>query len=170
MNEVLFTPWRLAYLTTGSGLPAAGRCLFCSLPEQEDREALVVFRGTLCYVVLNRFPYSNGHLMVTPYEHRSGLAAMTSDERRETFDLGAVAEKVLTEAYAPHGMNMGLNLGKSAGAGVVGHVHLHVVPRWDGDTNFLSVTGGTRTVPEDLGATRERLAPLFAAHAAPAAR
>ncbi len=171
MNEVLFTPWRLAYLTTGAGLPETGGCLFCSLPSQGDAEALIVHRAPLCYVVLNRFPYSNGHLMVTPYAHRSGLAGMTADERREMFDLGAVAEKVLVEAYSPHGMNMGLNLGKSAGAGVVGHVHLHVVPRWDGDTNFMSVTAGTRTVPEDLVMTCARLSPLFAAHApAPAVR
>lgn len=169
MNEVLFTPWRLAYLTGGAGLPEDGGCLFCALPAHPDVEALIVHRGTLCYVVLNRFPYSNGHLMVTPYAHRSGLAELTGEERRELLDLGATAETVLKSAYAPHGMNMGLNLGRSAGAGVVGHVHLHVVPRWDGDTNFLSVTGGTRTVPEDLGRTRERLAPLFAAHAASAA-
>jgi ATP adenylyltransferase len=173
LNEVLFTPWRLAYLTSGAGLPESGGCLFCSLPGMDDAEALVVHRGALCYVVLNRFPYSNGHLMVTPFAHRSGLAGLTPEERREMFDLGAAAETILAEAYAPHGMNMGLNLGKSAGAGVVGHVHLHVVPRWDGDTNFMSVTAGTRTVPEDLVRTRERLAPLFAARAersAPAPR
>lgn len=171
MTEVLFTPWRLAYLSTGEGLPEKGGCLFCVLPEGGDEEALIVHRGPLCYVVLNRFPYANGHLMITPFAHRGGLADLTPEERREMFDLGAAAETILRSAYAPHGMNMGVNIGKSAGAGVLGHVHLHVVPRWDGDTNFLTVTAGTRTVPEELPATRRRLAPLFAAlPAAPVSR
>ncbi len=165
MNEVLFTPWRLAYLTSGAGLPGKGECLFCTLQKQADDDALVIHRTELSFVVLNRFPYSNGHLMITPFAHRAGLADMTEDERRDMLDLGALSETVLREAYAPHGINMGINLGKTAGAGVVGHIHLHVVPRWDGDTNFLTVTAGTRTVPEDLGATRARLAPLFAARA-----
>ena len=168
MNEVLFTPWRLAYLTTGAGLPKEGGCLFCALPSAADEESLIVHRTALSYVVLNRYPYSNGHLMVTPFAHRAGLVEMTSEERCEMLDLGAACETVLKKAYAPAGMNMGVNLGKCAGAGVVGHVHLHVVPRWDGDTSFLSVTSGTRTVPEELEQTRARLAPLFAALAAPA--
>jgi ATP adenylyltransferase len=165
LNDVLFTPWRLAYLTAGAGLPEKGQCLFCHLPSGPDEEALVVHRASHCYVVLNRFPYSSGHLMVTPFAHRARLSEMTAEERRELLDLSVVAETVLAQAYAPHGMNIGINLGRSGGAGVVDHIHLHVVPRWDGDTNFFSVTAGTRTVPEDLGTTWARLAPLFAARA-----
>ena len=160
MTDVLFTPWRLAYLTRG-GVGPKDACLFCLLWQEEDADALILHRGTYAYVLLNRYPYSNGHLMITPFAHRAGLSDMTSEERREMMELGAVAEDILRSEYQPHGFNMGLNLGKSAGAGVVGHAHFHVVPRWDGDTNFLMVIGGTRTVPEDLGMTRSRLAPRF---------
>ena len=161
--DILFTPWRLSYLT-GEGTKGDG-CLFCGLPAHGDADALIVHRGTRVYAVLNRYPYSNGHLMLTPYAHRATLAEMTRDERRELLDLAALAEEILTADMSPHGFNIGLNLGKSAGAGVPGHAHLHVVPRWEGDTNFMTVVGGTRTVPEELGATRERLARHFAARA-----
>ena len=166
MTEVLFTPWRLAYLTGGAdALPKDG-CLFCVLPAASDEDALIAYRGATAYVVLNRFPYTNGHVMITPYAHRASLGAMTPEERAELVELAAVCEDVLREAYRPHGFNLGVNLGKSAGAGVADHVHLHVVPRWDGDTNFLTVLGGTRTVPEELPVTRVRLAGLFAARGA----
>jgi ATP adenylyltransferase len=162
--EVLFTPWRSAYLA-GGGVDPAGECLFCTLQKRGDEEALIVHRGGAVYVVLNRYPYANGHLMVTPYQHRLSLVAMTPDERREMVDVAAKAEEILTAEYRPHGFNMGMNLGKCAGAGVAGHAHLHVVPRWDGDTNFLTVLGGTRTIPEELPATRRRLAAAFARRA-----
>ena len=156
MNEVLYTPWRLAYLR-GLGLPADG-CLFCNLPSVPDEEALVVHRGRSCYVVLNRFPYTNGHAMVVPFAHRASLAAMTPEERLELVELGARVEEALRGEYSPHGLNFGLNVGRSAGAGIADHAHLHVVPRWDGDTNFLTVTSGARTVPEELAVTRAKLA------------
>jgi len=162
--EVLFTPWRSAYLSAGGIDPAAG-CLFCALHKQGDEDALVVHRGSAVYVVLNRYPYTNGHLMVAPYEHRASLGAMAGGERREMMDVAAAAEQVLSAEYRPEGFNIGLNLGRSAGAGVAGHAHLHVVPRWDGDTNFLTVLGGTRTIPEELPATRRRLAAAFARRA-----
>jgi ATP adenylyltransferase len=160
VTEVLFTPWRLAYLA-GDALPKEG-CLFCELPKDSDEASLIVHRGRRAYVVLNRYPYTNGHLMVTPFGHFPGLDGMPPEDRVELIDLAAKAEGVLASTYHPHGMNLGINLGRSAGAGVADHVHLHVVPRWDGDTNFLTVLGGTRTVPEELAATRARLAPLFA--------
>lgn len=160
-REVLFTPWRLSYLQTGEGLPP-GACLFCVLPDADPAETLIVHRGASAYVVLNRFPYSNGHLMVTPYAHRATLTELEPRERAELVDLAAAAESVLAGAYKPHGFNMGINLGKSGGAGVPGHIHLHVVPRWEGDTNFMSVTASTRVVPEDLTVTRDRLARAFA--------
>ena len=156
MNEVLYTPWRLAYLK-GQAPPREG-CLFCTLPAAGDEEALVVHRGATCYVVLNRFPYTNGHAMVVPFAHRASLASMTPDERLELVELGARVETALREEYAPHGLNLGMNVGRSAGAGIADHVHLHVVPRWDGDTNFLTVASGARTVPEELPVTRAKLA------------
>jgi ATP adenylyltransferase len=159
--EALFTPWRLAYLTAGGVSPADG-CIFCALQKMDDADALVVSRGSLVYTVLNRYPYSNGHVMVAPYAHRATLSEMTAAERHELVDMAAAAEKILRHEYRPQGFNVGLNMGKSAGAGVEAHAHLHVVPRWEGDTNFLTVIGGTRTVPEELPATRCRLATAFA--------
>jgi ATP adenylyltransferase len=158
--ETLFTPWRLAYLTGDAGRMVEG-CLFCGLHRLADAEALIVHRGAAVYAILNRYPYSSGHLMVTPYAHHGSLAEMTPAERHEMMDVAAVAERVLAEEYRCHGLNVGLNLGKSAGAGVPGHAHLHVVPRWEGDTSFMTVIGGARTLPEDLAITRERLAGGF---------
>jgi ATP adenylyltransferase len=158
--EALFTPWRAAYLA-GDGEPVAG-CLFCALASRSDESALIVHRGVLVFAALNRYPYTNGHLMLAPFAHRPSLSAMSAAERHELADLAAAAEEVLAAAYHPHGFNEGLNIGRSAGAGVADHAHLHVVPRWDGDTNFLTVLGGTRTIPEELGATREKLAAAFA--------
>jgi ATP adenylyltransferase len=162
LNEVLFTPWRLAYLI-GTDTPRDEGCVFCGLPARTDEESLIIHRGVLAYVVLNRFPYTNGHLMVIPFGHHATLGAMTVEERAELIELGAAAEAALRAEYHPHGMNLGLNLGRSAGAGIADHAHLHVVPRWDGDTNFFTVVSGTRTVPEDLSATRSRLAARFGA-------
>lgn len=158
--EALFTPWRAAYLAGGGVEP--GGCLFCELPRHDDAEALLVHRGRTVYAVLNRYPYTNGHVLITPFAHREGLADMTPEERHELLDLAARFEAILRDTYRPHGFNAGLNLGRSAGAGIEGHAHLHIVPRWDGDTNFLTVLGGTRTIPEDLPTTRSRLAAAFA--------
>ncbi len=159
--ESLFTPWRLAYLTGEAGRLANG-CLFCELHRLPDAEGLIVHRGELVYAVLNRFPYSSGHLMVTPYAHRGTLAEMTAGERAELMEVAAAAEIVLVEEYRCHGLNVGLNLGRSAGAGVPEHAHLHVVPRWEGDTSFMTVVGGTRTLPEGLADTHRRVAAGFA--------
>jgi ATP adenylyltransferase len=112
-------------------------------------------------VILNKFPYNNGHLMVVPKRHIASLVAATGDELCELIDLARRAETALTEAYAPHGMNMGINIGKPAGAGVLDHVHLHVVPRWNGDTNYMTVVGQTRVLPEELEQTVARLRPIF---------
>lgn len=159
MNEVLYTPWRMSYLV--GNLPPISGCLFCTLPGHPDEDALIVHRGTTCYVLLNRFPYTNGHLMVTTYAHHALLSELSPAELAEMFDLAVACEITLRKVYSPHGLNLGINVGKSAGAGIADHIHLHVVPRWDGDTNFLSVTAGTRTVPEELPATRERLKSSF---------
>ena len=156
--ERLWTPWRLAYVSGGS---EAGACIFCTALESVDAAPLIVFRGDTSFVILNLFPYNNAHLMIVPKRHVASLAALSEPERAEMMRLAAVAESAITEAYAPHGMNMGINLGKPAGAGVPGHIHLHVVPRWSGDTNFMSVIGQTRVLPEELPQTAEKLRPIF---------
>jgi len=160
LNEALFTPWRLAYLA-GTDAARTEGCIFCGLPERSDEDALIVHRGAHAYVVMNRFPYTNGHVMVIPFAHRASLAEMRVEERAELIELGAASEAALQAEYHPHGLNLGLNLGRSAGAGIADHAHLHVVPRWDGDTNFFTVTAGTRTIPEALSVTRSRLAARF---------
>lgn len=155
----LWTPWRLTYVTEAS-TPAAG-CIFCDARDQEG-ESLVVWRGVMAFVILNKFPYNNGHLMVVPLRHVARLADLSPGELGEVGRLAQAAERVLTSIYAPHGFNMGLNLGRAAGAGVLDHLHLHVVPRWNGDTNFMGVVGETRVLPEELSATAARVRDAFA--------
>jgi ATP adenylyltransferase len=156
--EHLWSPWRLAYIT---GVNPTTGCVFCNALTDPDADPLVVFRGKTCFVILNLFPYNNGHLMVVPNRHIATLAAATPAELRELIELTRTAEIALTEAYAPHGLNMGINLGKPAGAGILDHVHMHVVPRWNGDTNFMTVVGRTRVLPEELPATAAKLIPVF---------
>lgn len=156
MNDVLFTPWRMTYLT-GPASSGSDACLFCELKGLGDAEALIVERGEHVFAVLNRYPYSNGHVMVAPYAHRGTLPELTREERGELMDVAARLEAALRAEYSPHGLNAGLNLGRCAGAGVPGHLHLHLVPRWEGDTSFMTVVAGTRVVPEDLGVTFRRL-------------
>jgi ATP adenylyltransferase len=148
----------LAYIT-GSG--QATGCVFCAAIESADAAPLIVYRGAACFVILNLFPYNSGHLMVVPNRHVASLAACSQDELAELIELTRRCEVALTEAYAPHGINMGINLGKPAGAGVLDHVHMHVVPRWNGDTNFMTVVGETRVLPEELPVTGDRLRPIF---------
>lgn len=156
--ERLYTPWRLAYVT---GASKSSDCVFCAALANEDADPLIVFRGSTCFVILNLFPYNNGHLMVVPKRHVGNLADTSGEERAELMELTRVAEIALTEAYGPHGMNVGINLGKPAGAGVPGHLHMHVVPRWNGDTNFMTVVGQTRVLPEELPSTGNKLRPIF---------
>jgi ATP adenylyltransferase len=156
--EHLWSPWRLAYIT---GAPPATGCVFCTAQADPDADALVIHRGASCFVILNLFPYNNGHLMVIPNRHIGTLGSATAAELHELITLTQVAEIALTEAFAPHGMNMGINLGKPAGAGVLDHVHMHIVPRWAGDTNFMTVVGGTRVLPETLPDTAAKLRPIF---------
>jgi ATP adenylyltransferase len=156
--EHLWSPWRLAYITGGA---AAGGCVFCEALVDPGADPLIVHRGASCFVILNLFPYNNGHLMVVPNRHLATLASATPEERAELIEFTTRAEIALTEAYAPHGLNMGINLGKPAGAGVLDHLHLHVVPRWNGDTNFMTVIGRTRVLPEELPDTAAKLRPIF---------
>jgi ATP adenylyltransferase len=156
--ERLWSPWRLAYVTSASG--AVRECIFCNTA-QPDRDELVLARGRLTFVILNLYPYNNGHLMIVPDRHVATLEASTSEERVELMRFTRHAEMALTEAYAPQGINIGINLGRPAGAGVVDHLHVHLVPRWNGDTNFMTVIGNVRVLPEDLGATARKLRPIF---------
>jgi ATP adenylyltransferase len=135
-------------------------CIFCNASDPA-RDELVLVRGRLAYVILNLYPYNNGHLMVVPNRHVPNLASLTADEQGELMQLTRRAEIALNEAYSPHGLNVGINLGRPAGAGVADHLHVHLVPRWNGDTNFMTVVGNVRVVPEDLQATRAKLAPIF---------
>lgn len=155
----LWTPWRLAYVTEGSA--ESPGCIFCTALARIDDDPLVVHRGRGLFVILNKFPYNNGHLMVVPDRHVGRMADLDAHEVAELGRLAQLAERALTEAYSPHGFNMGLNLGKPAGAGVLDHLHLHVVPRWNGDTNFMSVVGETRVLPEELPETARRLRAIF---------
>ena len=149
----------MAYLQGNDPLPAG--CLFCVKPHEEDTEAHILHRGRLCYVILNRFPYNNGHLMVVPYAHVATLENLDAETLAELMALTQLSLRVLGHAYGPQGFNVGMNIGEVAGAGVAGHIHLHVVPRWGGDTNYLSITGQTRVIPEWLDQTYQRLRPLF---------
>jgi ATP adenylyltransferase len=150
----LWSPWRLKYVTDAK--PQG--CVFCLGADQD----LVVFQGVLAYVILNLYPYNNGHLMVVPYRHESTLAQLTRDEMNEVGLLTQRSETALREAYRLEGINVGVNLGAPAGAGIIEHVHVHLVPRWSGDTNFMTVVGETRVLPEDVRATAARLRPIFA--------
>jgi ATP adenylyltransferase len=143
-----------------TGAARSSACVFCAARDAVD-EPLVVYRGALAYVILNRFPYNNAHLMVVPNRHIGSLTEAGGDELAEVMQLAARAERAIREAYAPNGLNMGLNLGQSAGAGILDHLHLHVVPRWTGDTNFMTVVGETRVLPEELMVTAARLRPIF---------
>jgi ATP adenylyltransferase len=122
----------------------------------------VIHEGTLAYVVLNRYPYNNGHLMVVPYSHVSSLSGLRPEELHEVADLVRLSEAALMRAYDPQGINVGINLGRPAGAGILEHVHVHAVPRWNGDTNFMTAVGQTRVLPEDLPSSAARLRPVFA--------
>jgi ATP adenylyltransferase len=151
---------------TGTSSDVAG-CVFCGVSPagtadgDPARDGLVLVHGRDCYVILNLYPYNNGHLMVVPRRHIGSLASATTEELAELMQLTRDAEVALTEAYQPQGINVGINLGRPAGAGIVDHVHIHLVPRWTGDTNFMSVVGNTRVLPEDMSETARRLRPIF---------
>lgn len=153
--DILWAGWRSQYVQSLG--QEAEECIFCRLPGQDDEEGLIIRRGEHAFAVLNRYPYATGHLMVGPYRHVAGPGDLDDDERSEMWSLLALGEEVARRAFNPDGFNIGANLGRVAGAGVPGHLHLHLVPRWAGDTNFMSVVGGTRVIPEDLADTWTRL-------------
>jgi ATP adenylyltransferase len=154
----VWSPWRLEYV---SGVKQTTGCIFCEAPHPPEPDSLIVFEGSTCYVILNLYPYNNGHLMIVPRRHVGTMMALSSDELLEIGVLTQRSEAALTEAYQPHGFNIGINLGKPAGAGVLDHLHVHIVPRWNGDTNFITVVGEMRVLPENLGESARRLKPIF---------
>jgi ATP adenylyltransferase len=161
MTEPLWTPWRLQYLV---GDKQTG-CIFCAaLAQQHDRETLILHRGQHSFVMLNKYPYNNGHLMVVPYEHTADLSALSAETQGELMALSAQSIQWLKAASRPEGFNVGLNLGKAGGAGVIEHLHFHVVPRWTGDTNFMTITSDTRVIPEWLDETWSRLRVVIENH------
>jgi len=152
----LWTPWRYRYISTE--LPADG-CIFCTkAADNKDAQNYILHRGKLNFILLNLFPYTNGHLMIAPYQHVATMAATPEATLAEMMQLTRQAETNLRAVYRPDGLNIGMNIGVSAGAGVADHIHMHVVPRWTGDANFMSTIGETRVLPEELPATYQKLA------------
>lgn len=189
--DYLWTPWRYAYITRSdpqarTGVPAElstwpaaedKHCVFCNMiaaadyaiahgmqPEIAERSIHLVYRGKFCFICLNAYPYSTGHVLITPYQHVDSLSLLPIDAAYEMMELTQRTETVLHRVYRPNGINLGMNLGEAAGAGVAGHIHLHALPRWVGDTNFMTVTAETRVLPEALDVTWSKLREAFRVH------
>jgi ATP adenylyltransferase len=160
-TDRIWAPWRLAYVKDASKDVEQG-CIFCAKPaEEDDRENLIVHRGERCFVILNLYPYTNGHLMIAPFEHVAGLEDLPTETTAEMMALARRAIEVLKTSYEPHGFNVGFNQGRVAGAGVEHHIHMHVVPRWGGDTNFMPVLADTRVMPQTLEQSYQALKGAF---------
>jgi ATP adenylyltransferase len=162
--DYLWTPWRYAYITAASKKEGNSEdsCIFCELPKLPDADAKIVYRGRRCYIILNSFPYTSGHVMVVPFEHLDQLQKLSPAAANELMTLSQKMESVLRQVYSPDGINVGMNIGRAAGAGVAGHVHMHILPRWVGDTNFMTATGESRVLPEALEETYNRLTAALA--------
>lgn len=153
--EYLWSPWRMKYILNKEKEP---NCVFCTAVEkEEDTDYLILYRGKNAFIMLNRYPYTSGHLMVLPYQHEPTYETLSCETRAEIMELINQATTVIRKVYHPHGINIGANIGEAAGAGIAPHVHFHIVPRWQGDSNFMAVTGNTRVVPEDLSDSYRRL-------------
>jgi ATP adenylyltransferase len=156
----IFTPWRYAYVSTAD---RATSCIFCDraparhVHAEDDERQLILHRGAHCFLIVNRYPYTSGHVMVVPYRHVDRLDLLSAEAASEMMALAQRMESVLREVYRPDGINLGMNIGKAAGAGVAGHIHMHILPRWFADANFLSVVGETRILPESLEETARRI-------------
>jgi ATP adenylyltransferase len=165
--EIKFTPWRMAYISS-SDKPASDECVLCTRGHEAPAvDNLVLYRGTSCYTLMNLYPYNTGHLMIVPYHHTADLAGLDAATAGELFDLTRRSVTAITAAMAPHGFNIGMNLGSTAGAGIDEHLHMHIVPRWNGDANFMPIVGGTKLIPEALDQTYAKLRPLFNAFDVP---
>lgn len=157
--DYLWSPWRYQYVQKAH---ASSGCIFCRIPaEQNDRQNFLVFRGKRNFIMLNLYPYTTGHLMIVPYEHAGTLEAASKEALEEMILLAQQAQRHLGALYKPDGYNLGMNLGESAGAGIAGHIHLHVLPRWPGDTSFVTTVAETRVLPEELAVTYRKLSEAF---------
>jgi ATP adenylyltransferase len=158
--EILWSPWRHEYISRTVSENSSPACIFCVAKSDPSRDeaTLVIYRGEENFVILNRYPYTSGHLMIAPYAHLASLTETSRTTTDEMMDLAKRCERALREAYQPEGLNVGMNLGRVAGAGVADHIHLHILPRWSGDTNFMSTIGDTRVLSEDLTTTYRKLA------------
>ena len=155
--EKLWAPWRMKYIE-GIDTKNTGRCIFCEKPEENnDKKNYIIFRGKKCFVILNIFPYNNGHLLVIPYKHTSEINDIDSETILEVMETVTIAIEAIKKTMRPDGFNIGMNLGRSAGAGVAEHLHIHIVPRWNGDTNYMPVIGGTKVISESLEDTYKKL-------------
>jgi ATP adenylyltransferase len=153
--DYLWTPWRYAYVSTAE---KATSCVFCdAIKIDDDEKMMIAHRGEHCYVILNAYPYTPGHVLIVPYVHLDELQKLPAEAASEMMALSQKMETVLRELYHPDGINLGMNIGKAAGAGIAGHIHMHVLPRWVADANFLSVVGETRLLPETLEQTWKKL-------------
>jgi ATP adenylyltransferase len=150
--NLLWAPWRIPYLRKITRQEKPSDCFFCdyAVAPKKDRKNLVVLRGKTCFTVMNRFPYAGGHLLVAPFAHKADLADFTADEREETFGHLIRMQRVLEKLMKPQGFNLGLNIGRAAGAGVPGHLHFHLLPRWNGDSNFMTTAAQVRVIPQAL--------------------
>jgi ATP adenylyltransferase len=157
--EILWSPWRHEYINASGAQNPEAACIFCAAQKNpsDDERNLVIHRGSYNFVILNRYPYISGHLMIAPYAHLGDLAEAPKETTDEMMDLAKRCQRALGESYHPEGFNVGMNLGRVAGAGIADHIHMHLLPRWGGDTNFMSTVGETRVLPEDLAMTYERL-------------
>jgi ATP adenylyltransferase len=155
----LWSPWRYRYVQSARG---SSECIFCvEAAANRDDENFIVYRARLNFVILNLFPYTSGHLMIAPYEHVATLEAVADETLVEMMTLAKESQRQLGAIYHPHGFNIGMNIGEMAGAGIAGHIHMHVVPRWAGDANFMTTVGETRVLPEELGETYRKLKGAF---------
>ncbi|MFP4164752.1 MAG: HIT family protein [Chitinispirillaceae bacterium] len=157
----IWAPWRMTYIKGVDDTKDEG-CVFCNKPTQDsDKENLLLFRGKKCFVLMNLFPYNNGHLMIIPYQHTSDILNLDKETSSELWELTALSKEILSKTMNPEGFNIGMNLGRGAGAGIDQHIHMHIVPRWNGDTNFMPVVGQTKVISQALEETYETLHPLF---------
>jgi ATP adenylyltransferase len=158
MSDILYSPWRLNYILSKKD----NKCIFCQKPSAEDDEKhLILHRSKLSFVIMNLYPYNNGHIMVFPAAHKAKLSQLSKEELHDLFDTVQLAETVLQKVYHPDGINVGMNLGKAAGAGIDEHLHAHLVPRWAGDNNFMTVVNGTRVIPESFERAYHKLKEQF---------
>ena len=145
-DKILYSPWRMKYILSEKD----NKCIFCINKEASDADHLIVYRSTTCYVILNLYPYNNGHILVVPNRHIAVLSDLDQEELFDLFRIVQMSERVIKKVYSPDGINIGINLGKAAGAGIDDHIHVHLVPRWSGDVNFMTSVSGTRVIPDDF--------------------